>query len=155
MSKYKDSEPRSLPLPVKKNSESVAVYDKATEPDSLTASDHFKQGNALFASKEYHGAIVAYDNAIELNPNSAVAYFNKGNAWNASKEYRGAIEEYDKAIERNPNYATAHFKRGNALKALKNERAIVEYSSLNERDGSEVVGSEKYNTIKDDVNPLI
>ncbi|MBW4618355.1 MAG: serine protease [Cyanosarcina radialis HA8281-LM2] len=85
------------------------------------------RGVALYASKDYRGAIAAFERAIRLNPNNAPAYVNRGFVRINLKQYEEALADFNQAIRLDPNNASAYSNRGGVRYFLKQyEEALAD-----------------------------
>ncbi|KAJ7680718.1 hypothetical protein DFH06DRAFT_427490 [Mycena polygramma] len=75
-------------------------------------------GNALFASKDYDGAVGKYSAAIALDPQSAVLYSNRAACHCASDRPANGLLDSTKATEIDPTYSKGWFRKGACEDAL-------------------------------------
>jgi tetratricopeptide (TPR) repeat protein len=94
-------------------------------------------GNALYAKKDFDGAITAYREAIKIILTSDLPYVNGdtynrlGNALRAKDDLDGAITAYREAIKIDPRNAEAHTNLGDALyRKGDSGGAIAAYTNL-------------------------
>lgn len=73
-----------------------------------------KEGNALYASKEYEKAIVLYGQAIELDPSEVAYRSNRAAAYLMVRKYSEALADCDKAIESQPTFLKAYLRASKA-----------------------------------------
>lgn len=88
---------------------------ESNNPDLLlTADDYFNQGNALFFTGDYQGAIKSYDQAIQIKPFHE-AWYNRGVVLINSDQYQDALTSFDKALEIKSDFYPALYNRGEVL----------------------------------------
>lgn len=81
-----------------------------------TKTDYEKNGDALYKSKDYNGAIDAYTKGIGANQKNkivlAVLYDKRAQAEIELEQYQKAIDDETAAISANPNNKDAYWNRG-------------------------------------------
>ncbi|XP_074578798.1 protein PHOX1-like [Curcuma longa] len=83
-----------------------------------------EEGNRLFHSGDYEGALVKYENAIKLLPKNhadeVYLHYNRAACYMQSTpaDYPRAIMECDLALQASPKYTKALLRRGRCFKAL-------------------------------------
>jgi len=77
------------------------------------------QGNALFKSGDYPGAMKHYNEAIKRNPGNAVLYSNRGACFTKLMEFQRAVDDCDNCIRRDPKFIKAYIRKGAALIAMR------------------------------------
>jgi len=97
---------------------SLAVLTMPVLAYSADAVRYYEEGNALFAAKNYPGAIAAYENATILEPGYYEAWNAEADALNKNKQYNNALIASDKAIALNPQYLQGWLNRGTILYML-------------------------------------
>ncbi len=99
-------------LKLKKNSEAIAVFNKAAEMDPNPAVAYFNICATQYNTGNMEGAAAACDKAIQADPNKADAYFIKGSAlfgqgkMDAQNKYvppPGTAEAFKKYLELAPD----------------------------------------------------
>ena len=73
------------------------------------------QGNKLFASRNYDGAIECYTKAILKNPSVPHYYTNRALCYLNQKRWPQAIQDSKLALEKEPNLVKGHFYLGEFL----------------------------------------
>lgn len=73
------------------------------------------QGNKLFATRNYDGAIECYTKAILKNPSVPHYYTNRALCYLNQKRWPQAIQDSKMALEKEPNLVKGHFYLGKAL----------------------------------------
>jgi len=73
------------------------------------------QGNKLFATRNYDGAIDCYTKAIMKNPSVPHYYTNRALCYLNQKRWPQAITDAKMALERDQNLVKGHFYLGKAL----------------------------------------
>ncbi|MEM1281058.1 MAG: tetratricopeptide repeat protein, partial [Cyanobacteria bacterium P01_H01_bin.152] len=99
---------------------------KAIPQITFTATDHLKQGNALFFESRYADALDSYDRAIQLSPELYEAWFTKASTLMLLQRYDEAISAYQFATQLKPDSYDAWSGWGTAsVKAQQYEAAIT------------------------------
>lgn len=70
------------------------------------------QGNKLFATRNYDGAIECYTKAILKNPSVPHYYTNRALCYLNQKRWPQAIQDSKMALEKEPNLVKGHFYLG-------------------------------------------
>ena len=70
--------------------------------NAQTTQELFDQGNRLYQSEEYNGAIKAYQKVIHQGFESADLYYNMGNSYYKTNNMAEAIYHYEKALVLDP-----------------------------------------------------
>ena len=70
------------------------------------------QGNKLFATRNYDGAIECYTKAILKNPSVPHYYTNRALCYLTQKRWPRAIQDSKMALEKEPNLVKGHFYLG-------------------------------------------
>ena len=70
------------------------------------------QGNKLFATRNYDGAIECYTKAILKNPSVPHYYTNRALCYLNQKRWPQAIQDSKLALEKEPNLVKGHFYLG-------------------------------------------
>jgi tetratricopeptide (TPR) repeat protein/tRNA A-37 threonylcarbamoyl transferase component Bud32 len=97
----------------------------ALRPNSSVA--HVNLGVALYAQRDYAGAITHYQHALKLDPKDAIAHDNWGNALAAQQDYAGAIHHYRQALQLDPKGPNPHNSWGIALHAQQDYAGAVHH----------------------------
>ena len=88
----------------------------------------YYQGNDLFQSGDYEGAIEQFDEALRLDSANFGALLNRGLANERLGRFKEALEDYTRAIALVPHFGRAYHYRGNVHnKQRHNERAVEDY----------------------------
>ena len=96
----------------------LAIISMPVLAYSADAVRYYDEGNALFKTKDYAGAIAAYGNATALEPGYYEAWNALADALNKNKQYNNALIASDKAISLNPQYLQGWLNRGTILYML-------------------------------------
>ncbi len=94
---YYDAEPARAKL-----DEALAVAQRATELDDMSAFCHFALARVHLARKDYDRAFWSLETAIDLNPNMATAYCAMGDSLAYQGRLNDAVEQFAKAIHLSP-----------------------------------------------------
>ncbi|KAK4552855.1 Hsp90 cochaperone [Recurvomyces mirabilis] len=73
------------------------------------------EGNKLFASKDFTGAVEKFSEAIELQPDNHVLYSNRSGAYASLKDFEQALEDANKTTEIKPDWAKGWGRKGTAM----------------------------------------
>ena len=104
------------------------VLPLLTSSKTLTASDFFAIGNALFNLGRHEEALASYDQALHHKPDKHAAWYNWGVALDNLGRYEEALASYDQALHHKPDDHADWDNRGNALNKMgKMEAAIASY----------------------------
>ncbi|MEO1208927.1 MAG: tetratricopeptide repeat protein [Cyanobacteria bacterium J06638_20] len=99
---------------------------KAIPQITFTATDHLKQGNALFFESRYVDALESYDRAIQLSPELYEAWFTKASTLMLLQRYDEAVSAYQFATQLKPDSYDAWSGWGTAsVKAQQYEAAVT------------------------------
>ncbi|WP_217359984.1 tetratricopeptide repeat protein [Anabaena sp. UHCC 0253] len=100
---------------------------ESNSPDLvLTPDDYFNQGNALFFTGDYEGAIKSYNQAIEIQPFHE-AWYNKGlvQLFNL-KQYENAITSFDEALKINQGLQIAWYNKAQCYALIDNVNLAID-----------------------------
>lgn len=78
-----------------------------------------EEGNTLFRSGNFVGALEKYSEAIKRDPTNAVYWNNSASAKAKLMDFSGALADCEKALELDPKYVRALCRKGNCNLALK------------------------------------
>jgi tetratricopeptide (TPR) repeat protein len=82
----------------------AATLSQISEPEDGAISklqievNHWKDGQDLYAAKQYHQARITYDVAIAVNERNAATHMDRAAAWAALDHLRRATADYEDAI---------------------------------------------------------
>lgn len=62
-------------------------------------SEEQSKGDALFAKKDFKGAIAAYDEYLKLHPSHVKSLYNRGRSYEEIKEYTKAYEDFRQVLD--------------------------------------------------------
>lgn len=86
----------------------------------MEAEQFKEQGNALYKSGDYQGAIKAYSEAIERDPHNAIYYGNRGMALLQAKDYSSALKDTLQSNDLAPGVTKTLLRLGKIYLALGN-----------------------------------
>lgn len=102
----------------------------ATKPLSAPAKEAFLKGAALFADRDYPGAVHQYDIAIVFHPDVSELYSARAAAWLASSEPMRALADYTQARRVGPALALPLFGLAETYAALQRSAEAIEHYQL-------------------------
>ncbi|XP_039628975.1 protein unc-45 homolog A [Polypterus senegalus] len=94
----------------------MSENDKKQDPASLRA-----EGNNLFNSGDFHGALVCYAKALKLSDSpseEAILYRNRAACYLKLEDFSKAEDDASKALSTDPGDVKARFRRSQALQKL-------------------------------------
>lgn len=101
-----------------KDTEALALLERATQLNPSSHSAWFNTGYSLAARGRYEQAVAAFERAIKLNRNDGAAWNNKGRIlWNLER-YSEALAAYEQALALDPNFAAAWNGKAISLRTL-------------------------------------
>jgi tetratricopeptide (TPR) repeat protein len=98
---------------------------------SGSAEPSLDEGDALFMTGDYEGALRLYDAVIAKNPDLALkeVWYNRGIAQNVLGHYRDASQSFDRALALSPpGDSLALAQKGAALKGLGRYEEALDYT---------------------------
>jgi tetratricopeptide (TPR) repeat protein len=102
-----------------RDSEALALFERAVRVRPDLAVTHYKLGYQLFEKGRPAEAAAQYEEALRLNPGYAEAHNNLGVALAALGRPADAIEHYEEALRLRPDFAPAHDNYAGALLAMR------------------------------------
>eukprot|EP00118_Oscarella_pearsei_P028830 m.3045 g.3045 ORF g.3045 m.3045 type:complete len:509 (+) comp9026_c0_seq1:154-1680(+) len=74
-----------------------------------------KEGNTLFAEKDYRGAIGLYSTALESDPTNVACFSNRAAAFLAIHDFQSAFKDCEEAIRLDSLFTKAYFRKAKCL----------------------------------------
>lgn len=96
------------------------------EMEKFTDNEFIKEGNKLFANREFEKAIDAFTKAIEQNPKEEIAYKNRGVTYAGLAKYEEAISDFTKALELNEKASTYFYRASMHYTIKKDDQRVFE-----------------------------
>lgn len=111
-----------------------AIDSGALARDDLAAAYDYR-GRALYAGRDFDGALADFDRAIRLKGDFAEAYFDRAEAHFAAQDFERALPDYGMAVRLRPTYARAYLYRGDTYFAMRQyAEAVPDYDKAIELD---------------------
>lgn len=89
------------------------------------AYEAYRRGEALLASRDFHGAVVALERARSLEPDKGSIHEALGRAFFSCRRYGKARDEFQAAVDLHPTDGYAHFGLARCFDRL-GERALAD-----------------------------
>ncbi|KAL7282027.1 hypothetical protein ACG7TL_003494 [Trametes sanguinea] len=85
-----------------------------------------EEGNALFKSGDFAGAVKAYTEAIKRDPKDPRGYNNRANAYTKLAALPEALKDAEEAIKVDPKFVKAYIRKGHVLFAMRDYTKAME-----------------------------
>ncbi|MDX1924024.1 MAG: hypothetical protein SFT91_02190, partial [Rickettsiaceae bacterium] len=135
----------------------ISEFNQAIGLNSKNASYHYHKGKALYALKDFYGAIKELDIAIEKDPDNelfktskseAISFIDKAQT-TSSSAYFDKVTQESSLSENNASSSSA--KIAAEHRGLEADKRLVEFSNSSSSGGSEeenvALGSSAHNTV--------
>jgi len=100
--------------------------DRVAYIDPVQAEKAREEGNALFKTGDYAGAVKAYTEAINRAPDDPRGYNNRANAYTKLVALPEALKDAEKAIEVDPKFIKAHIRKSLVLVSMREYTRAME-----------------------------
>lgn len=107
--------------------ESIEIYRKYVNKDSLNDEIYYKIGNAYGIIGNYNEAMIYLNKSIALNPNHAKAYCIRGVIYGFFNSIDSCFKDLDKAILLDSNFHLAYFYKGQYILLREDFESALEY----------------------------
>ncbi|KAI0829345.1 chaperone [Trametes gibbosa] len=94
------------------------------DPEKATAAR--EEGNALFKSGDFAGAVKAYTEAIKRDPQDPRGYNNRANAYTKLAALPEALKDAEQAIKVDPTFVKAYVRKSHVLFAMRDYTKAIE-----------------------------
>ena len=90
------------------------------------ANEAREEGNALFKTGDFAGAVKAYTEAIKRDPQDPRGYNNRANAYTKLAALPEALKDAEEAIKVDPKFVKAYIRKGHVLFAMRDYTKAME-----------------------------
>ncbi|CCM04028.1 uncharacterized protein FIBRA_06185 [Fibroporia radiculosa] len=111
---------------LRESERALAEAQRKAYIDPEKASEAREEGNALFKSGDFVGAVKAYTEAIKRDPNDPRGYNNRANAYTKLVALPEALKDAEEAIRIDPKFVKAYIRKSHVLYAMRDYTKAIE-----------------------------